>query len=201
MAVVAANDPLCKSDSPSLLDEAWQPVPLAWADRAEALGRWPSLVAYMLQRVNGRLWSWRFDGNVIQIWHALSRRFRGWIGRDNFILAWRSLTEAGLVRCEGDGWRCVVDSAHHAPEAPGLVYFVQAGDDGPVKIGFSRAPAQRVADLQTSNPAPLRLLATIPGCLVSEAMLHREFGEHRIRGEWFHPARVVAWLRDAGALT
>ena len=39
------------------------------------------------------------------------------------------------------------------------LYAFQVGDDGPVKIGISRNPRQRLATLQKANPERLRPIA------------------------------------------
>lgn len=43
------------------------------------------------------------------------------------------------------------------------VYFVQAGEAGPVKIGWATDPRARIADLQTGHYEPLRLIRIIEG--------------------------------------
>ncbi len=71
----------------------------------------------------------------------------------------------------------------------GGVYFVQAGEGGPIKIGVASNVRERLQTLQTGSAVVLRLLgvaydATAP----EEAALHERFAAHRIRGEWFRPA-------------
>lgn len=69
-----------------------------------------------------------------------------------------------------------------------MIYFIQAGDGGPIKIGYTQGEAaSRVRDLQTGNAELLRLLHSMPGDMDLEAELHRLFERYRIRGEWFHP--------------
>lgn len=70
-----------------------------------------------------------------------------------------------------------------------IVYLVQAGDSGPIKIGHTLAERldQRLGELQTGSPQRLRLLATLPGGKSREAELHRKFQSNRISGEWFKP--------------
>ena len=74
-------------------------------------------------------------------------------------------------------------------EKPSLrVYFIQAGENGPIKIGRSTNPMKRLLSLQTGASEPLRLLATIPTVGPQlEAELHREFAHLRLYGEWFSP--------------
>lgn len=64
-----------------------------------------------------------------------------------------------------------------------FVYFVQAGDGGPIKIGMTHEPVKRLASLQTSNHEELRILRVCPCDHSAEAALHARFAEDRIRGE------------------
>jgi hypothetical protein len=69
-----------------------------------------------------------------------------------------------------------------------VIYLIQSGEDGPVKIGITNAdPMRRVAQLQTGNPIPLRLRASISGDASVERHLHSRFGQFRLNGEWFEP--------------
>jgi hypothetical protein len=67
------------------------------------------------------------------------------------------------------------------------VYFLRIGSDGPVKIGSSRDPAARQADLQTAHPDKLVLLGAVGGGRGEELRLHRKFSSLRLMGEWFRP--------------
>jgi hypothetical protein len=89
--------------------------------------------------------------------------------------------------------------AEPRPEHPTRVYFVQAGESGPVKIGVTGNIEDRVRTMQTGSPQPLRVLATFPGGFDLEARLHRMFAPHRVHGEWFAPApdllqRLAEWV-------
>ena len=66
-----------------------------------------------------------------------------------------------------------------------FVYFIQAGDDGSVKIGISADPERRLELLQGAHYEELVLLAYRPGTLAMEKRLHSKFAAWRIRGEWF----------------
>jgi hypothetical protein len=82
----------------------------------------------------------------------------------------------------------------------GLVYFIQSGDDGPIKIGFTRNLAARLRQLQTGHPAKLRVLRAFRGDERLEAWLHRHFAAHRLNGEWFTPHRdLLRYLVDHAA--
>ncbi len=68
------------------------------------------------------------------------------------------------------------------------VYFARAGQDGPIKIGFTAGePTQRIAGLQTGCPWPIFLIGSLPGSTQNEGDLHRRFAHLRIEGEWFQP--------------
>jgi hypothetical protein len=88
---------------------------------------------------------------------------------------------------------------HAASRSWGLVYAIQVGDDGPVKIGRSDNPAQRLRTLQTASAEPLRGLAAWPECFASEDLMHEEFAHVRIRGEWFRPVpELLEMVLDLG---
>lgn len=74
-----------------------------------------------------------------------------------------------------------------------MIYFIQQGEDGPVKVGhsYTEQVGKRMSNLQTSNPCELRLLTTMPGSTDREKWIHRLLADHHIRGEWFHPAPLV----------
>lgn len=70
----------------------------------------------------------------------------------------------------------------------GLIYFVRAGADGPIKIGYTRTSLNaRLAFLQVGNAETLTVIQRAlcgPGF---ERVLHERFAHLRIRGEWFRP--------------
>jgi hypothetical protein len=74
-------------------------------------------------------------------------------------------------------------------------YFVQAGDDGPIKIGSTRNLPVRLRSLVMMSPLPLRLLGVMKGD--HEERCHAVLGASRIHGEWFVPsATVLGFIRD-----
>lgn len=79
------------------------------------------------------------------------------------------------------------------------VYFAQAGEGGPVKIGFTQSDvARRLAGLQTGCPHPMKLLASVPGGPSDERGLHAKLRRHRVSGEWFNPhIEVLALVERA----
>lgn len=67
------------------------------------------------------------------------------------------------------------------------VYFIKPiGMDGPIKIGCSGAPKNRLLSLSYWSPFPLEILATAPGGGNEECLLHRCFSDHHTHHEWFH---------------
>lgn len=66
-----------------------------------------------------------------------------------------------------------------------FVYFIQAGEDGPIKIGRTNDVPGRLAGLQVGNHVPLRLLVATERA--AESDLHALFEPYHIRGEWFSP--------------
>lgn len=76
-------------------------------------------------------------------------------------------------------------------DVDGYVYFIQAGVDGPIKIGWSRQVKSRAATIQSWEPVRLVPLATLRGPVATEQALHRRFGSLRLHGEWFRPDPVL----------
>jgi hypothetical protein len=66
-----------------------------------------------------------------------------------------------------------------------MIYFIQAGTDGPVKIGYSEYPEKRLKDLQTSHYSELHLIGVMAGDILLEKQLQKEFEFYRINNEWF----------------
>jgi len=83
---------------------------------------------------------------------------------------------------------------------PTFIYFIQSGEHGPIKIGYSNKPARRVPELQTGNPKELLLRGVIPGDLTVERKLHERFEPARIRGEWFGREYLPVIAAFAGGL-
>ena len=80
-----------------------------------------------------------------------------------------------------------------------MIYFVQAGVDGPIKIGHStRVPRRRLAEVQTGCPQVLKLLLTMSGDKKLERKMHALFGHAHLHGEWFNPtAQLVEFIRKS----
>jgi hypothetical protein len=70
----------------------------------------------------------------------------------------------------------------------GFVYFVQHGETGPIKIGFTKCNVGgRYTQLQAAAPDKLVFRGYMRGSLELEAELHHRFADSRHRAEWFKP--------------
>lgn len=69
-----------------------------------------------------------------------------------------------------------------------LVYFIQALDGGPIKIGKAVDQLARLKELQTASSKRLHILATMDGGRAQESALHKRFKQYRLSGEWHEPA-------------
>ncbi|WP_395393097.1 GIY-YIG nuclease family protein [Novosphingobium sp. BL-8A] len=68
----------------------------------------------------------------------------------------------------------------------GNIYLLGTGEPLAVKIGFTKQdPRARLKQLQTGNPARLKLLGWYPGTLKDERELHKRLAAYNIGGEWF----------------
>ena len=72
-----------------------------------------------------------------------------------------------------------------------MIYFIQSGDNGPVKIGQSTNVASRLKCLQSASPNKLKLLYCHESDKFSEPMIRHLFNEILIRGEWFQPSKEI----------
>jgi hypothetical protein len=81
--------------------------------------------------------------------------------------------------------------------AGSYVYFVQAGTDGPVKIGFTTSPSLRLSAIQIGSAKRLRLVCAVPGGRCLEMALHKAFAGAQMSGEWFKPTpKLVAMMAE-----
>ena len=77
-----------------------------------------------------------------------------------------------------------------------LVYFLQLGDGGPIKVGVAVNPLTRMANIQAGSSVPVFLRGVVPGSYDKEREIHQHLAGHRIRGEWFTPApEVLVYVR------
>jgi hypothetical protein len=71
-----------------------------------------------------------------------------------------------------------------------FTYFLQAGTEGPIKIGSTRNLLVRLRTLYAMSPLPLKLLGVMKG-EVAEERCHIRLGAFRLHGEWFAPSPVI----------
>ena len=81
--------------------------------------------------------------------------------------------------------RAVMWAAEIGRTESSIVYYARRAD-GLIKIGTSRSPAVRFADLEREHGA-LVLLALHRGAHKEEHGMHRLFRDLRVEGEWFRP--------------
>jgi hypothetical protein len=69
---------------------------------------------------------------------------------------------------------------------PTQVYFIKPiGMDGPIKIGCSWHPRERLKTLMSWSPYPLEIITTIPGGYQLERNIHECFSDLHLHREWF----------------
>lgn len=76
-----------------------------------------------------------------------------------------------------------------------MIYFIQDTHSKTIKIGVSKTPLARLADLQTAHHSKLILLGVMDGMQTQERELHQKF--IRLQGEWFEPTPdLFRFIRD-----
>jgi hypothetical protein len=85
-------------------------------------------------------------------------------------------------------------------EGDPLVYFIQAGNSGPIKIGRTKNAQQRKHHLQLATHHDLTLLAAFKAPFWAEGQLHHFYTQERIRGEWYRPSpRLLRYIEELTA--
>jgi hypothetical protein len=74
------------------------------------------------------------------------------------------------------------------------VYFIRAGEDGPVKIGYATNPKHRMRGLQSGNWIRLKLIRVVDGDLFTERFFHEAFADKHIVREWYHYCSLMLTL-------
>ncbi len=95
-----------------------------------------------------------------------------------------------------DGSFIYTDPLEKPEHGKSFVYFLQVGDKGPIKIGFSTCIEKRIKILQTASTQKLKLLCAVEGDRSIERMFHHRFRKTRILGEWFSPHAVLIYLAE-----
>ena len=68
-----------------------------------------------------------------------------------------------------------------------MIYFIQEGRSGNIKIGYSQDVSSRLRKLQTANSSQLAILGVVEGSPKEEAEIQGKFSKFQIRGEWHVP--------------
>ena len=87
----------------------------------------------------------------------------------------------------------------------GFIYFIRpVGMDGPIKIGHSIEPLNRLNAFSTWSPFPLEIIGSVPGAMADETFLHQCFSDLHTHREWFlsNPAlrRSIQTILSAGTV-
>ena len=77
-----------------------------------------------------------------------------------------------------------------------MIYFIESGKGGPIKIGITGNIQFRLDELQVGNPCKLNLLWIYNGRQFTEFELHAKFKSDRIRGEWYHRTETILSFKD-----
>ena len=83
-------------------------------------------------------------------------------------------------------WR--EDIERYPPD--GFCYFA-GGEDGPIKIGYSRSPRRRLSEVRRGCVEKIALMAVANGGRCRERYYHTIFAAHRRDGEWFDRAPEI----------
>lgn len=82
-----------------------------------------------------------------------------------------------------------------------MIYFIQDGENGPIKIGYSDDVAGRIKELSTSTHNDLRVLLVISGEYEQETQLHKRFSLAHKKREWFWPVKELVEFIDGYKLS
>jgi hypothetical protein len=107
---------------------------------------------------------------------------------------WQCLKQTGIVSAQEVKYR----PEYLRPALrKGVVYFIQAGGQGPIKIGWSSDLQARIAQLQTANATKLSVLLAMPGTFEDEARLHARFAYLRLEAEWFQDSpEILSYIEE-----
>lgn len=79
-----------------------------------------------------------------------------------------------------------------------MIYFIQKGHSGPIKIGFTakKSVDHRLAAINTSSDEKCFLIGLLDGDYHLEQALHLAFSHVRLNGEWFAPVEQLCMFID-----
>jgi len=76
-------------------------------------------------------------------------------------------------------------------------YIIQAGDGGPVKIGWAKDVKKRLKRLQTGHYERLEIIRTIEGGRALGRHFHVRYAANNLTGEWFTFCdEMLQWLPE-----
>jgi hypothetical protein len=105
----------------------------------------------------------------------------------------------GLFAAIRDAMLCLPGDREYTTEVP-YTYFFQAGENGPIKVGWTRNLPVRLRALRATSPEPLKLLGVMKGA-EAEEHCHARLAAFRLHGEWFMPSPVVLdFIRENAAI-
>ena len=81
-----------------------------------------------------------------------------------------------------------------------MIYFIQAGDTGPIKIGKGNDPERRLRELQTGAYVRLHLRAILDVEDGVEQHFHEILESCRTLGEWFRGDELIVNIAMACAM-
>jgi hypothetical protein len=106
------------------------------------------------------------------------------------VCAWVSTWASSEAHLITPGGRTHALSGEKSGHQAHFVYFIFNEESNAIKIGHAKDISKRLKALQTSSPAPLKLLKSIhlEGVKTAkerEKALHQQFSELHLSGEWF----------------
>lgn len=105
-----------------------------------------------------------------------------------------------MATCTGTtSLRDAVRDAEASYDGSCVIYFAQAGEFGPIKVGITTAARlqRRIEELQNGCPWRVILRRAIPGSRGLERLLHRVLRPLKMNGEWFYPDPLLAKVAGA----
>lgn len=82
-----------------------------------------------------------------------------------------------------------------------MIYFITAGNNQYIKIGYAADPAERIKQLQTGNAERLKLIAATMGSKDDERRLHEKWHYAQRQGEWFSTMEDIRWFATRYGMT
>lgn len=74
------------------------------------------------------------------------------------------------------------------------VYFFQIENNGPIKVGISQDPDERLKQIQTANPYKINFLFSFISDYAIENYIKENFKDTLLRGEWYKPSKKLLTL-------